>query len=1046
MSAWDCIDSVRRAAPDLTDDEIGEIIERVQGWRKRLAAEGDVAHLDQRMRQLAREEGQKARLAAALQRKHAALNAIARDRLDAQIDAHVAAGLTYPRAILAVLEGTAKGIESGRVSVAATIQAFEARYLGGMMADLVRELPHADGLLRDSAFMSDVVREMYELRQGGEPGKTGSADARTVARIFAGAAELSRTDLNRLGAAIGKLDGWAGAQVHDPRKMLQVTEDQWVAAILPLLDMDRTFGRDQVRLDAKNLEHAQARADRDIAAKSLRLLIQGLDDIDGRADLLDRRVGDLQRRRDIAAARLEERQGEAAANVDRYVGNLEREQDGRILLQMEGRENAADRHSIRQKAAARENAHSVDRLRRKGNQAYDLLARIDGQLERLRADIDDLPRRRAETEARRTEVQGRLADLTATLKRLDLERGDLRPGIDDPVEFLRQAYRTITTGRDSTITAAQKGEVTGPANLAKSLQKHRVLHYRSADAWLKYNQEFGVGDIFSSMVVHQSRAARLAGQMQVMGPNPEVMMASLLDSISLRIRDDARIPPADKAGQIGALTIEGNGRIASAFAEVRGLTLSPVSQTAADICSGIRAIESMSKLGGAVVSSVTDLVTGVANLSFHGAPLGRAWADQIGELLKGRGDVEARALAYMLGEGFDGMISHIVTPHVAGDGAPGRISQGMEVFFRWSRLPWWTDVQRAGGARILSAWVGDNIGRAYGDLDPRFRHGLSLHGIGQAEWDVLRQAQFRASNGRVYVTPDRIGDLGDDAIAPLIPVADLAAARAHFKVDEPVSAEMQADRIARFDAWHTRRIETERTDLQLAMQRYFADEIGFAVIETDAKARRQSYWGTRPGTLPGEALRFVMQFKGFPIAFTNRVLGRALYGHASDAPVWDRTRHLGHLMGGLLVMGYAAMTAKDALRGWWPPRDPRDPKTILAALAQSGGAGIYGDFLFGQASRFGNGVLETVAGPSLGAAAGLGNLWLKARDGEAKGGDALNLGLQNTPFVSLWWARPAMDFLVLNALHESASPGYLARQERRRRQEMGQHRLWNSTL
>lgn len=175
MSAKDCIDAIRAAAGGkLTDDEILEIAERIERRRQRLAAEGRLDNIDQRLRQAAREEGDGARLAAALQRKHAALTAIARDRIEAAILQHVEAGLDYRRAVLAVLEGTTRGIESGRHSVAATKLAFEGRYVGDMMAAFQRERPHVIARLRDKAFLEDVVREMYELRDGGNPGRTGN--------------------------------------------------------------------------------------------------------------------------------------------------------------------------------------------------------------------------------------------------------------------------------------------------------------------------------------------------------------------------------------------------------------------------------------------------------------------------------------------------------------------------------------------------------------------------------------------------------------------------------------------------------------------------------------------------------------------------------------------------------------------------------------------------------------------------------------------------------------------------------------------------------
>lgn len=1039
MSTQDCIDIVRRAAPSISDDDLEQIFEKIQRQRDRLVAEGKVDQIDRRLRQLAREEGQKAKIAAALQRKHAALNAIVRDRLEETIAGHVATGLSYPRAVLAVLEGTSKGIASGRVSVSATRLAFESRFVGDMMATVQRERPHIERLLGDTAFADDIVREMFELRQGGKPGSTGNDDAKWMAKTFATFAELSRTDLNRLGAAIGKLDGWAGPQVHDPHKLLAVSESEWVQAILPHLDMERTFGRDQAQIDSVAIEHRQVTADRDAADQSRRLLGQGLQAIDDRATVLADRQASLQRRREIAASRLQERQNESAANLKRRLGLSEA---------------VGDDPRAYQRGQAREQGVSLNRLRNKAEQAQGAIARIDGQLARVEAELQGLPAQRKEVETRQAVAVQRLGELNDRLKQLDLRRADLRTAVDDPVEFLQEAYKTITTGRDSTITAAQKGEYTGPANLAKSLQKHRVLHFKSADDWLAYNRQYGHGNVITGMLAHQQRAARLASQMDVLGPNPDVMMKSLMDSLQLRIRNDAKLPGGEKEAQIRALTTEGHGRIASALAEVRGLTLAPENLTAAQIGSGIRAAQSLSKLMAAVVSSLSDVVTGVANLNFHGKPLLQAYADQLTESVKGRGAGTDRELAYLIGEGFDGLLGHMLTPHVAGDSVPGLMSKMMEAGFRWSGLTRWTDAQRAAGARVLSAYMGSKTRTPFAELERRFRHGLSLHGIGEKEWEVIRQAQFRAQNGNVYVTGDRVRDLPDAVIDRLIPAEDIAEARAHFKVDEatmkqfrreiPVPAQVRADRQAKLDSWLQRRRDRHRYDLELSVRRYFADEMNFAVIETDDQARRMLYWGLRPGSFWGEAARFIGQFKGYPIAFTNRVLGRAVMGgegRTLPERLLNNSGHIGHLIVGLTIAGYMSMTAKDILRGWWPPRDPTDKRTILAALAQGGGGGIYGDFLFGQASRFGNGPLETIAGPAIGTASSLVTLAMHARDGDARAGDALNLLLQNVPYLNMWYARPALDFLILNSAHEAASPGYLARQERMRRKEMGQRRI-----
>ncbi len=46
--------------------------------------------------------------------------------------------------------------------------------------------------------------------------------------------------------------------------------------------------------------------------------------------------------------------------------------------------------------------------------------------------------------------------------------------------------------------------------------------------------------------------------------------------------------------------------------------------------------------------------------------------------------------------------------------------------------------------------------------------------------------------------------------------------------------------------------------------------------------------------------------------------------------------------------------------------------------------------------------------------------------------------LNSTPYVNLFYIRPALDFLFLNSMKEAISPGYMKRQEKRRKTDYGQ--------
>jgi len=800
------------------------------------------------------------------------------------------------------------------------------------------------------------------------------------------------------------------------------------------------------------------------------------------------------------------------------------------------------------------------------------------------------------------------------------------------------------------------------------------------------------------MIHHLSRAALNAAQMEMLGPNPGATLKAVLAALKSRVDVDSAIPPAEKGRVKEELTDDSQSSIGAAFRIANGTAMIPVSRTMADVAGTIRAVESMAKLGGAVISSLSDLGTATINLRFNGMSFGEAIRSQIKEFLQGRGKGEARELAYLLGEGFDGVLGRIISPYVANDGAPGAMQSVMATFFRWSGLSWWTDAQRAGAARILSAHLGRNAGKEFGALNARLQHVLTQHGITPEMWEVMRRYGVRKFDGRDYLTPEGLATVPDEVVLPLARdkvdaieagLADREAKRAaanareakwaetrlakfreqvtrtsewladlREKMDEATSkrvAEVQArigdmaerltdvaeflsalpkdgrsvarqqgrlrerlsrlqteanrilddldkvpdqeariaaleerlSELAEFDAAtkHTMRalatergrlservragrralegqakaaasrldaidaqiadltqrldaleavevippavvqamgrlegrlmrqiveqekrlraltadtdkrfsalsdkarerlreaqaellkfiesikeraaereamtaaeredmpqriarvLDDTRRELELALRRYFADEAQSSVLEADAATQRVTTLGLSRGTLAGEAIRFVMQFKAFPIAFTQRVMGRAWQGGEGGKSAG--VAHIGALIASTLVLGYAAMTVKDVIRGYAPKElvdEDGNPnwKTILAAAVQGGGAGIYGDFLFGEASRSGNTALENLAGPALSDLARWLTLYSRARDGDAKAGEALTAALSSTPFANLFYLRPALDYLILNSLRDYLSPGYLARQDQRRREQFGQDPL-----
>ena len=241
-------------------------------------------------------------------------------------------------------------------------------------------------------------------------------------------------------------------------------------------------------------------------------------------------------------------------------------------------------------------------------------------------------------------------------------------------------------------------------------------------------------------------------------------------------------------------------------------------------------------------------------------------------------------------------------------------------------------------------------------------------------------------------------------------------------------------------------IERTRTALEIDYRRFVADELSYGVMVTDARQQKAVTAGRRPGTAGGEAMRIAMQLKGFPLGFSQRVVGRAIKsgprGRTAAGTFLKNSGHAGELIATLWVAGLFASWGKDLARGQTPKelwgKDGLNMATVAAAMVQSGGAGIYGDFLFASSSRFGRSPLETFTGPAVGELGKLADIIVNAKNAEPRASQITGFALSNTPFLNLFYVRPALDYLVLNSLRESVSPGTLRRQNRRVREEFNQ--------
>jgi len=500
---------------------------------------------------------------------------------------------------------------------------------------------------------------------------------------------------------------------------------------------------------------------------------------------------------------------------------------------------------------------------------------------------------------------------------------------------------------------------------------HRFFKFRTADDWMAYNERFGSGnDPFRVMMGHLDGMAHDIAMMEVLGPNPNFAFQHLLDagrSMAARSADPQALPKARRSTKAAE----------DLYDRFTGVTNAPVNEKWARRFASVRNYMTSAHLGSAIISQMTDLNHARLAASFMGmSQLGSF--RQVGRLVRSKRLRDEAAEAGLIFENAVDIGNAAARYEL--EQVHSEVSARMGDFtIRASGMGFVTETQRqAFGLHMMNTAAKDWHGRAFGQLDERTQRGLSAYGISARDWEAIRQAPVHEqSDGLRVLRPQDIEEAAGQTIA----------------------------------------------DRYMEM---IVNQIEFAVPSTDIYGRSMVLGASQPGTIVGEAARFGLQFKAFPITLMvtqfGRIMDTAMQGRRMDALTYAAGLFVGNT-----VLGAMAVQLKDLSRG----RDPREMDSAqfwMAAMAQGGGAGIFGDFLFADQNRFGGGIASTLAGPGVGFAndairSTVGNVQLAAQGEDTRfGDDMVGMLRRYTPGGSLWYARMAYEREVLDMIQSVIDP------------------------
>jgi hypothetical protein len=551
------------------------------------------------------------------------------------------------------------------------------------------------------------------------------------------------------------------------------------------------------------------------------------------------------------------------------------------------------------------------------------------------------------------------------------------------LQVLHSAWETISTDGLNKLTP---GQFTGNGARANAGSEARQIHFKDADSYLTYMAEFGRGSMYDAIVGHVGGLARDIALVERYGPNPEQQM---------RVQtDQAKIADGGEKRVFGL-------RPESYWHVANGTTGTPQSPRVALIGRDLRNIQTAAKLGGAVISSVTDLGTYFVNTGYNKLGYWQALKN-IGAQAKG----DTRN--FLAGHGViaDSLVSDLnrwAGDHL-GHNWSGRLANST---MKLSLMNVWSDSLRNAFQMTMMGGLGRMSRTDWGKLSEYDRVRMERHGITPADWKVMQAAKLAPFKGQEFLTPDAIYATGD--------------ARAQEIVAKVLGL--------------------------------IKDEGEVAVINPDLATRAiASFGGQQAGTVLGEMGRSVMQSKSFPIAMISRHWRRMMDMPQVPGSPFNRLAYGAAMAVTLTALGAVAFQTKQMLQG----KDPVDMTTgkfWLRAFLQGGASAILGDLLLqdptdspGDAAA---NAVKNIAGPAPGAAfellfkVGVENVHQASQGKDTHAAaEAMRFAKSNTPLINLWYTRSAIDHAFLQQLQENVSPGYLSRMRSRARKEWGQGYWW----
>jgi len=554
---------------------------------------------------------------------------------------------------------------------------------------------------------------------------------------------------------------------------------------------------------------------------------------------------------------------------------------------------------------------------------------------------------------------------------------------------LKDVYETIATDGYNKLTP---GGVMGGKSLANKKQDHRFLIFKDSDSWQQYQEAFGNKNPFDTMMAHISTMSRDIALMERLGPNPNATVNFVKQTIA---KENALKGNFEK-------TAKTHKKIDNLYKITTGRNNAPINAKIASTMAGTRQILQSAQLGSAAISAITDVNFQRIARGMNGLPQTGILRGYLRNLAKSEDKAKLAIKLGLIADEWTTMAA--AQQRYVGDMSGPEITRRIADFtMKASLLSPWTNVGRHVFGMEFLSFLADNSSKSFKQLNPTLQKTLERYNLNGSRWDLIRKTPLYEDRGVKFLRAEDI--------------------EYNPNINPEAARELATNLMVMIEA-----------------------ETNVAVPSTSVRGQEFLGLAEEPGDIPGELLKSFAMYKNFGVTLVNTHIMRSL----AQQTFTGKASMMANLVISTTIMGALALQLKEMSKG----RDlkPLDAKFWGAAFLQGGGFGIFGDFLFQNASRYDGGLSETIAGPVVGLIDDFrkltfGNMY-QAATGKTTNFNSELIGFtaRYTPGSSIWYARLAFERLVVDQAKLFVDPKAktkMRRTESKYRKQMGQKYWWS---